>query len=384
MNHINKYIGNPKIFESETVLKVQKENNINSIANLEKAIFTLEYLGQLKEAGLDFIFKGGTAVQISIGDYWSRLSVDVDICTNSTEAELIEILNRIYEKFDQKAFRHEPRKGFETGIPFYLFKIKTPPITDIERTILLDVLGIKPKYFTTKTQLKAFFFDSLLEVTTPTISSLLGDKLSTIGPTTVGRVLNNSRNGLEYVKHFYDIYSLQKSAKNIRECFETYNECLEVQSKIRQKKFLMDDCFYDALYTCQIASLPQTLGEEIINGMAPNKKRAINEFTILQDGLRRFRPFIIKDMSYTWDQLREYASLTALLIKMIKDELTNEQVNDIFKNPIPKVREEIIHIVGKIRSIPIENRWFINLEEIMNFPSILNHWNNFFFLEDLL
>jgi len=32
---------------------------INNTANSEKAIFSLEYVGQLHEEGLDFVFKGG-------------------------------------------------------------------------------------------------------------------------------------------------------------------------------------------------------------------------------------------------------------------------------------------------------------------------------------
>ena len=108
---------------------------INNVSNLEKAIFALEYLGQLQDVGLDFIFKGGSAVQILLGSKWNRLSVDIDICTNASEDELIHQMEKIFNKFDRKGFAYVKRREITSSIPFYLYKIETPSITENKRTI---------------------------------------------------------------------------------------------------------------------------------------------------------------------------------------------------------------------------------------------------------
>jgi len=214
---------------------------------------------------------------------------------------------------------------------------------------------------------------------TPTIGAILGDKLSIIGPNTIGRPLRDSRNGLEYAKHFYDIYSLSDSQPDFRECVDGYKESLRIQSQIRNREFSLEECFNDAVFTCQIASLPQRLGKQAIENLkTPEKDRAISEYETLGDGLRRFRPFLARNRTYTWDNLREYASKTALLIKNIRSDLTATWTKEILHHNIPKSREEIQKLVEEIQTIPKERRWFIIPEEIANFPSILKMWHDFF------
>ena len=48
---------------------------------------------------------------------------------------------------------------------------------------------------------------------------------------------------------------------------------------------------------------------------------------------------------------------------------------------MPSKREEIQSVASKITAIPEPDRWFIQLDELINFPRILQTWNNYFFLE---
>ena len=153
------YLGHPKNYDPETVTNLLQTNKIRSIANLEKAIFSLEYIAQLKKTGLDFIFKGGSAVQILLGDKWNRLSVDADICTTTSEEELDPILKSINRRFEDISFQHVKR-GSELQGPFVSYRIRTPPLTDIQRTILLDAQLIKPEYTIQDTKLESFFYDA--------------------------------------------------------------------------------------------------------------------------------------------------------------------------------------------------------------------------------
>jgi len=376
----SRLLGKSETFQPAYVRDLLSGGVINNISNLEKAIFSLEYVGQLWDEGLDFVFKGGSAIQILLGERWNRLSVDVDICTDASEEEFTSVLDRIRLRFGGEVFTYEKRRGeAESGSPFYLYRIETPPITDRRRVILLDGLGIKPRLSTQRTPLRTFYYDSSIEVTTPTIGAILGDKLSIIGPNTIGRPLRDSRNGLEYAKHLYDISSLTDSEPDLRECVDAYHESLRIQNRIRDRDFDLEECLNDAVFTCQVASLPQRLGEQAMENLKPPKReRAHSEYRILRDGLLRFRPFLVRNRTYAWDNLREYASRTALLSKAIRDDLTSNRMKEILYGTVPKSREEIQRLAERIRTIPEEERWFIMPEEIVNFPVLLKSWHDFF------
>jgi hypothetical protein len=380
----NKTVGTKETFDPENIRKLLSQGIITNIATLEKAIFCLEYVGQLQDQGLDFIFKGGSAGQTLLGDKWTRVSIDVDICTDSSKQGLETILEKIHHKFGKTAFSYTQRDRQISGTtPFYLYRIETPTITERNRTILLDAIGIKPKFATQQTPLKSFFFRSTAKVTTPTTAALLGDKLSIIGPTTIGRPLNDSRNGLEYAKHFFDIGLLQETDFDISQCRAAYTEAIHIQSKIRNKKYTRNQCFEDMLFTCQVASLPQTIGEQAIKELTPHKaNRATSEFRILQDGLQRFRPFLVHNISYTWDDLRNNAARTALLIRILNSNVADDKAKRILDAKGPTNKEEILTLIEHIKKITKEKRWFVVIDEIVNFPKILETWHNFFFLDE--
>ncbi len=349
-------MGTAATFDPARINELVTTGLINNVANLEKAIFSLEYLGQLQREGLDFILKGGSAIQVILRDKWTRLSVDADICSDVSEKELLEIMGNIYQKFDKAAFSFKVRDREMGGaIPFYLYIFEAPSIvvTGETRSCLLDVMGIKPNYATIQVALKTQFFDSDTTITTPTIGALLGDKLSTIGPNTMGRRLVDSRNGVEYAKHFYDIKNLQEGDFSFKDCNTAFHEAIELQSKIRSKDFSLDECCADMLFTCQVASLPQGTGEQAILKLPKKQRsRALSEFRILRDGLARFRPFLVRKLTYSWDDLRYYAALTALLTKMVQMDLSEDKVKTILKASIPSNREEIRSVASKITAIP--------------------------------
>ncbi|MDI9577530.1 MAG: nucleotidyl transferase AbiEii/AbiGii toxin family protein [Thermoproteota archaeon] len=380
-----KTIGATKNFDSAKINELISTGLINNVANLERAIFSLEYLGQLQKEGLDFIFKGGSAIQVILQDKWARLSVDADICSNVSEKELIEIMSNIYQKFGKTAFSFKFRDRTIAGsIPFYLFILEAPSIAVIgeTRSCLLDVMGIKPNYATTQVALKTPFFDSDLTITTPTIGALLGDKLSTIGPNTMGRHLVDSRNGLEYAKHFYDIKTLQEADFNFKDCCLAFHEAIDLQSKIRSKNLSVQECCEDLFFTCKVASLPQNISEQLIAKLSEQPRmRARSEFRILRDGLARFRPFLVRGLTYSWDDLRYCAALTALLTKMAQIDLSEKKIKAILKANMPSKKEEIQSVAAKVAAVPEQERWFIQLSELVNFPRILQTWHGYFFLE---
>jgi hypothetical protein len=379
---MNKYLGKPENYDPEQVKKLVYTKKISSIANLEKAIFALEYIAQLEKEGLDFVFKGGSAVQILLGDQWNRLSVDADICTNTSKQEVSQVIESVKNKFNDNGFSYTIRNS-DVENKFVSYRVSTPPITNISRTILLDVQMLKPRYFLQSTQLKSFFYNSDITVQTPTINSILGDKLSVIGPTTIGRKLENSRNGIEYAKNFYDIHSLYNNMKNLKETKETYLSIIKIQEKVRDTKYELDQSIDDALLTCKTACLPQGLGEQLIRGSPIDRERASLEFEKLQDGLSRYRPFIVNEIPYTWDILREYSSTTALLLELVRSNCNNEKaVSILHSNVVESLGIEIM--VNKIKKLEKNYHWFLDLEEIIAFPKILEKWYIILHLDELI
>lgn len=379
-----KTIGSAESFDAAKINGLLSTGLINNIANLEKAIFSLEYLGQLQKEGLDFVFKGGSAIQVILREKWTRLSVDADICSDVSEREMVDIMDNIHKKFNKQAFSYKVRNREIAGsIPFYLYIFEVPSIsvTGETRSCLLDVMGVKPKYATTHVALRTSFFESKETITMPTVGALLGDKLTTIGPNTMGRRLVDSRNGVEYAKHFYDIKNLQDESFKFEDCKFAFHEAINMQSKIRGKNFSVPECCEDMFFTCKVASLPQSIGEQAIARLTEKPRvRALAEFRILRDGLARFRPFLVRGLTYSWDDLRYYAALTALLTKVVQLGLSEEQVNAILRASMPTKKEEIQSIAAKLATIPEADRWFIQLDEIVNFPRILHAWYNYFSL----
>ena len=153
-------VGSAASFDQENLARARRERGIGGTVNLEKALWALEYTAQLKEAGLDFVLKGGTAVQLVTDPAWPRFSVDVDICTGATSEELEEVMSSVSGGFEP-GFDFEPRRGGRLNTPsFTSYRIATPPIGGPSRGILLDAHLSLPGYKTQATPLRSFFYDS--------------------------------------------------------------------------------------------------------------------------------------------------------------------------------------------------------------------------------
>ncbi|MBM5806048.1 MAG: hypothetical protein FJZ49_08330 [Candidatus Verstraetearchaeota archaeon] len=68
---------------------------------------------------------------------------------------------------------------------------------------------------------------------------------------------------------------------------------------------------------------------------------------------------------------------------MLNSSITGTKARKILNAGAPTTKEEILHLIGQIRRVRKEKRWFIIPEEIENFPKILKAWHNFFFFEEL-
>lgn len=86
----------PKCFTHEWLnsFKSQEKHQLIQTNILEKMIYALHLIDQLKNSGLEFIFKGGTSL-VFLLDEGNRFSIDVDIICNTNRHMLEDVLNEI-------------------------------------------------------------------------------------------------------------------------------------------------------------------------------------------------------------------------------------------------------------------------------------------------
>jgi len=147
---------------------------------------------------------------------------------------------------------------------------------------------------------------------------------------------------------------------------KTYRSCVEIQSVIRKTEFKEGACIEDAIDTCKIASLP--FDEELVKKMTAND-RNLKQYAILKKGVQKFQPFIVGAKFYNWENMREYASRTALLFKMIKNKSNSMENSD---------EKSIEEMVETLESLPNEEKWFLDLDDLRLSPKVLRNWYQYY------
>jgi hypothetical protein len=68
------------------------------------------------------------------------------------------------------------------------------------------------------------------------------------------------------------------------------------------------------------------------------------------------------------------------LAKILHNNIEHAKATKILKLNAPTTKEEISSLAEQLKQISEEKRWFIALDEIINFPKILRTWHSFFLL----
>jgi len=161
-------------------------------ALLEKSIKALTLLEGLQQSGMEFVFKGGTALLLLLKDL-NRLSIDIDIIMARGD-KLEEYLNKVVESGNFIKFEENIRKG---DIPKSHYKFYYEPIAQTNKSaayVLLDVLFEKVTYPVVKgIKLRSDLISTespSVKIMCPDTNSILGDKLTAFAPNTTGINLN--------------------------------------------------------------------------------------------------------------------------------------------------------------------------------------------------
>ncbi len=195
-------------------LKQQNDKAIINPPLAEKMSHALLLVELLAVNGLDFIFKGGTSL-ILLLDKPQRFSIDIDIITQASRAEIEAVLENVCKDSRFSAFELDEKRSYQEGIPKAHYKLTFSPIfaQPNDNKILLDILfaenpypelqeiAIAKDWIDTKEPYK--------KVIIPTIESITGDKLTAFAPNTVGILYGHvPPKSTEIIKQMFDLGQL--------------------------------------------------------------------------------------------------------------------------------------------------------------------------------
>tara|TARA_R110002094_G_scaffold206939_1_gene177429 strand:- start:18 stop:437 length:420 start_codon:yes stop_codon:yes gene_type:complete len=112
--------------------KTNRRHRSINVTVLEKMIQALYLLEQLKLAGLDFVFKGGTSLVILLQE-GNRFSIDIDIISTIEREPLEKILDKVIANSHFTSHKLNEHRSYKEGIPkahytFYFNSVYNPNV----------------------------------------------------------------------------------------------------------------------------------------------------------------------------------------------------------------------------------------------------------------
>jgi len=292
---------------------------------IEKVIYALTFLEQLRLNGLEFVFKGGTALLLAT-ETPKRFSIDIDIITEEPDDKIKNILERIsqLEMFihweDDNDRKHIP------DAPIGHFKIFYKSVVDgNEEPILLDILYTPNPYPETKEyRIKHDWLATSGEdtlVVLPTFEAILGDKLTAFAPNTTG-ILYSKNRPVEIIKQLYEIAFLFDRISDLHVIKSSYSTVVQEEIGYRKLKIDAKHVLEDTRKACN------TLAERDLKS---------EDFKHLQLGIKNFTNFTID--RFAIEEAITAAAKVAYLTALLNKE-DNQQI-ETFKTPL-EIKDWII------------------------------------------
>lgn len=285
---------------------------------IEKVIWAFMLLEQIKLNGLNFTFKGGTALLLAT-EKPKRFSIDIDIITEHSEKEIIAVLQKIVEENLFLSWEDDNNRKHTQDAPIGHFKAYYKSVVDgnIE-PILLDLLYTTNPYPEVRElPIKHSWLSTSKEetiITMPTFDAILGDKLTAFAPKTTG-ILYSKNRPVEIIKQLYDIAFLFDNITNLEIVRSSYNKVVQEEIGFRKLEITAKEVLADTCQACYTLAERDTKSED---------------FNHLQLGIRNFTNFTIDRFSI--EEAITAAAKVAYLTKLIQSE--NKIKPEKFKNPL--------------------------------------------------
>ncbi len=258
----NVLIHREESFERATLIERLEELKFNNLARMELFLWDLEMFLQIQNILKErVVLKGGAAAQFYLPVEYQRTSVDIDMVCSVTKGEIEDALRIIETKFNGKknlfkAREHSPKEP-KTDLPMFTYYMVVPSVCT-ESELFGGIPGsqeIKIEFHISEDDLPIHAISSPAIFALETdrtyqilpLNTLLGDKLTTLGPNTIG--IPQSRSD-EQIKQIYDIASLvefNNSNIDFDEVKRAFITCAKSEAKHRELSASMEDIFSDML-----------------------------------------------------------------------------------------------------------------------------------------
>ena len=335
----------PWLAEQGAALRVQSHN----LHLLERCIHALELVGRLSDAGLDFVFKGGTSLVLLLNPI-RRLSIDVDIATPEPIERIKAVLDLVaVNRPPFLRYEHQERRDRDAP-PTRHFKIHFASATGPQAAsyILLDVITSAHSYPVTERRSIAAPFIKLetdSQVVLPTVDCILGDKLAAFAPRTIGVLFDpldrhgkpRERDPLQIVKQLFDVGHLFAEATNLDQIATTYRTTFETQNHYRGGNFTLEGCLDDTIDAARSLCL------------TPSDQQAEHSQhqTILRAGQKGLGTHLLTE-PFTLDRhARVAAARAALLAVLIRHGLTHNVPRKIVRSMPPGADFQYIRLTDQ-------------------------------------
>ncbi len=314
---------------------------------IEKVIYALLLLEQLKINKLDFVFKGGTALLL-YSENPQRFSIDIDIITEKSSDEIQTILGKITEQSIFINWENDSERGHLQNALIGHFKLYyTSQVDGKTEPILLDVLyaenpypvlkeiPIQHKWLQTK--------DPIYQVSVPSFDAILGDKLTAFAPNTTG-ILYSKNRPVEIIKQLFDISYLMDFIEDIDVVRNSYNKVVNEEIKFRNLSISANDVLNDTFETCFMLAMRDVKSKD---------------FQHLQLGIKNFVNFTL--VNFHLEQAIVASAKVAYLTEILKAEKPHTIMP--FSNP------------NQIKDWWIENPRYNKLNKLKkNNPKAFYYW----------
>lgn len=314
-----------------------KEQWINDVAKqhksdpilIEKVVRALYLLEHLKNSGLEFIFKGGTALMLLLKEP-KRFSIDIDIIISNKPENMKAILDAVLKNSDFLDYKIDERQS-KSKIEKEHYKFYYTPVTNAraeQEYILLDVLYEESHYgnYTNAIEIISPFIKSEgenIKVTVPIPEAILGDKLTAFAPNTTGVPYGREKE-VEIIKQLFDVGNLFDMVTDMTIVSKVFTKFAQTELAYRGLKELnKDDVLNDIFQTALV--------------MATRGKSGIGDYNELQKGVQNIKNFIYSE-NFHIERAMVPASKAAYIATMLQ---TDTSKIAHFNNPM-EVKDWII------------------------------------------
>ncbi len=244
------------VFTRSEIEKRMADGGFNSLSKLELFIWDLEMFLQIqRKLGDKIILKGGAATQFYIPVTYQRTSIDIDMLCLASREEVHWIITEIENEFagadDYCRFRLYTPKNPKLGLDALETYFQTVPsicneqelfATKGKQEVKIEFLFSEATYTINRIkQPELFALETEKEFNVLSFENLFADKLTTLGPNTIG--VSDERSD-EQVKQIYDVITLFVS--NIDQVLKSKKLIKSYYENVARVECQIHDLSYDS------------------------------------------------------------------------------------------------------------------------------------------